>query len=69
MQIREIYIQRIEIKYVVQIVEDSFQPGFFPVLQSGIIAIITVALVIVAGLVIFAVWHRLGIAKRLKKER
>jgi len=39
------------------------------VLQSGVIAIIAVALVIVTALVIFAIWHRLGIAKRLKKER
>ena len=41
----------------------------FSVLQSGVIAIIAVALVVVTGLVIFAIWHRLGIAKRLQKER
>ena len=39
------------------------------VLQTGVIAIIAVALVVVTALVIFAIWHRLGIAKRLKKER
>ena len=39
------------------------------VLQSGVIAIIAVAALLVAATVGFAVWHRLVLAKRLKKER
>ena len=47
----------------------SNQNELFPVLETGVIAIIAVALLIVTALVVFAIWHRLTSAKRLKKER
>ena len=38
-------------------------------LQSGVIAVIAVALLIVFGVIVYAVFHKLVVSKRQRKER